>query len=210
MRPRKTLAERLEELTQNAAKRIEDSFNSLNLTFPPAKIILLILKHEKKLVLFAGDDENNLTRVKTYPILAASGNPGPKLRDGDLQIPEGIYKVDFLNPNSLYHLSLKLNYPNEFDRLKAQQDNRFSIGNNIMIHGNQVSRGCVAIGDEAIEEVFYLSAKSGRENIKVIISPVDFRINTIESALDTSNLPKWTSDLYKKISDEISKLPTDN
>ncbi|MGM0600379.1 MAG: L,D-transpeptidase family protein [Candidatus Rifleibacteriota bacterium] len=210
MKPRKTLSERLEELAQSAAKRIEDCFGSLDAAFPPAKIILLILKQEKRLEVFAGDSENDLTLITTYPILAASGHSGPKLRDGDLQIPEGIYKVDFLNPNSLYHLSLKLNYPNEFDRLKAQQDNRFTIGNNIMIHGNQVSRGCVAIGDEPIEEVFYLAAKSGRENIKVIISPVDFRTNSVETVLNSEKLPKWASELYKKISAEMSKLPADN
>jgi murein L,D-transpeptidase YafK len=207
MKPRKTFSERIEELEQSSAKRIKDSFVAANQAFPPAQIVLLILKQEKQLEVFTGENENELTRIKTYPILAASGKPGPKLRDGDLQIPEGIYKVDFLNPNSLYHLSLKLNYPNEFDRLKAQQDNRFSIGNNIMIHGNQVSRGCVAIGDEAIEEIFYLAAKTGREKIKVIISPVDFRVTSLEQALEAPKLPKWVSELYKKISDETSKLP---
>ena len=69
-----------------------------------------------------------------YPILAASGVLGPKLREGDKQVPEGIYGAEALNPNSKFHLSIRLNYPNTFDRRMAQSDGRTQLGGDIMIH----------------------------------------------------------------------------
>jgi hypothetical protein len=60
--------------------------------------------------------------LKTYPILAGSGTLGPKLVEGDGQVPEGLYRVESLNPNSSFHLALRVNYPNEFDRAKGKLD----------------------------------------------------------------------------------------
>ena len=65
-----------------------------------------------------------LELIKRYPITGFSGGPGLKLRDGDGQIPEGIYAVEYLNPNSHFHLSIKLNYPNAFDKAKGKADGR--------------------------------------------------------------------------------------
>ena len=52
-----------------------------------------------------------LELIKRYPFTGFSGGPGPKLREEDGQIPEGIYAIEYLNPNSQFHLSMKLNYP---------------------------------------------------------------------------------------------------
>jgi len=90
--------------------------------------------------------------------------------------------------------------------MKAQQDNRYSPGSNIMIHGNQVSNGCLAIGDQAIEDLFVLAAKVGIEKIKVIIAPFDFRKKDPAKALELPGLPKWAEELYNKISKELTDL----
>jgi murein L,D-transpeptidase YafK len=66
----------------------------------------------------------------------ASGGLGPKLGAGDRQGPERIYAIESLNPNSLFHLSMRLNYPNEFDQMRAKQDGRSDLGGDIMIHGS--------------------------------------------------------------------------
>ena len=113
--------------------------------------------------------------ARRYAMTAGSGGPGPKLREGDGQIPEGFYRVESLNPNSLYHLSLRLDYPNGFDRARAREDGRERLGGDIMIHGSNRSVGCVAIGDEGIEEVFCCAAKAGVENVSVAIAPYDMR-----------------------------------
>jgi murein L,D-transpeptidase YafK len=111
--------------------------------------------------------------IRDYYIQVASGGAGPKLRQGDRQVPEGIYRIVKLDPNSHYHLSMKLNYPNEFDLLHARQDGRKAPGSNILIHGKAVSIGCLAMGDEAIEELFVLTEHVGVEKVKVVIAPHD-------------------------------------
>src|SRR5438094_7344225 len=81
----------------------------------------------------------------------------------------------YLNPNSVAHLSLALDYPNDYDRTRAAEDGRDTLGGDIMIHGGSMSSGCVAIGDEAAEELFVLAADAGWRDAVVVLSPVDFR-----------------------------------
>ena len=99
-----------------------------------------------------------------YKMTAFSGKLGPKLKEGDRQIPEGIYCVEYMNPNSSYHLSFKVSYPNDFDKAMAEKEGRTNLGGDIMIHGSNATIGCVPIGDEGIEDVFYLVAKVGFKN----------------------------------------------
>lgn len=138
--------------------------------------------------------------VNAVAITAASGKSGPKLREGDRQVPEGVYKLVGLNPNSSYHLSMKLNYPNEFDRYWANKEGRTNPGSDIFIHGKAVSIGCIAVGDDAIEELFYIVHKVGIEKVKVVISPRDPRKNALAGNSDS---PEWTEELYKNIESEF-------
>jgi murein L,D-transpeptidase YafK len=113
--------------------------------------------------------------IHSYSVLAASGHNGPKLREGDRQVPEGFYRITSLNPNSSYHLSIKLNYPNAFDQQHADEEGRDHLGGDIFIHGKAASIGCLAMGDPAIEELFVMVEKVGRSNVQVIIAPHDPR-----------------------------------
>jgi len=149
-------------------------------------------------------DDHAYRLVRAYDILAASGTAGPKLRQGDRQVPEGVYHIAGLNPNSKFHLSLKLNYPNEFDLHHAAQEGRFDPGSDIFIHGKDVSIGCLAMGDDAIDELFVLTAQVGAENVKVVIAPHDPRKRPLEPHVN--GLPEWTDELYAMISDEIQAL----
>jgi murein L,D-transpeptidase YafK len=142
--------------------------------------------------------------IRTYPILAASGRLGPKLKEGDRQVPEGLYRIESLNPNSMFHLSLRLNYPNEFDRKQARLENRTNLGGDIMIHGSNASIGCLAMGDEAAEDLFILAAETGIDKVTVVLSPVDFRKKVFPKV--TYPLPEWTGILYEQIKQELSKL----
>jgi hypothetical protein len=118
--------------------------------------------------------------------------------------PEGIYRIEALNPNSHYHLSMKINYPNEFDLVHAWQEGRTDPGSDIFIHGRAASIGCLAMGDKVIEELFVLTAHVGAEKVKVIIAPYDPRISPLET--DSEELPEWTPELYSLISREIKAL----
>lgn len=114
--------------------------------------------------------------VTEYPMMGWSGTLGPKLAQGDRQIPEGVYGIDVLNPNSAYHLSMRVTYPNQRDLQRAQAAGVTDPGGDIYIHGRTMSIGCIAIGDDAIEELFYRVAKTGMDRTRVIIAPRDFRL----------------------------------
>ena len=97
----------------------------------------------------------------------------------------------------MFHLSLKVSYPNEFDRKQAIQDGRVNLGGDIMIHGGCATIGCIPIGDDAIEELFYFVAMIGKENTKVIIAPYDLRKGR-NRELETSSL-LWYGNLCADI-----------
>ncbi|MDP3008327.1 MAG: L,D-transpeptidase family protein [Methylococcales bacterium] len=189
----------------NATRKLNAYFTKAKVSFPPKEITLVALKQERKLELWARDNKE-LRLIHTYNIQAASGVAGPKLRLGDKQVPEGIYRVEGLNPNSHYHLSMKLNYPNEFDLLHAEMEGRTEPGSDIFIHGRAVSIGCLAMGDETIEELFILTTQIGAENVKVVIAPHDPRVTPLTT--NTAQLPLWTTELYANISREINALST--
>ena len=99
-------------------------FLQQHLAFPPKRIALLAFKQERKIELWVKDKKRQWHFIKTYPLTASSGGPGPKLRLGDGQIPEGIYQINVLNPYSSQHLSMMLNYPNAYDRYHGKVDLR--------------------------------------------------------------------------------------
>ena len=127
----KTVAERVAEFGASVDERLMPRFREVGVPYPPQRITLIGLKQEKLLELWASATNGQFRHVKTYPILAASGRLGPKLREGDRQVPEGLYKIESLNPNSSFHLSLRVNYPNEFDREKSAEEGRSKPGSDI-------------------------------------------------------------------------------
>ena len=154
------------------------------------------VKEDEVIELWARGDDQNWTLIWGYPILVGSGVLGPKLREGDLQIPEGVYGLEYLNPNSAFHLSMKINYPNEFDKKWAEIEGRAEPGSDIFIHGKDVSVGCLAVGDEAIQELFVLAAKIGLGQVRVIISLVDPRKKDLVMPDGSAD---WVGDLYENI-----------
>ena len=202
-----TVAERLDQFGTSAAQRLHAYFQQANLDFPPPKIALLAFKDSKQLQLYAPNKQGAWQWVHTYPIQAASGGLGPKLREGDKQVPEGLYQVELLNPNSLFHVSLRLNYPNAFDKQMAALDGREQLGGDIMIHGKAKSIGCLAMGDPAAEELFALAAWLGKDNLQVVIAPTDLR--QANAALP-DNVPAWTQELYAQLKRELANYPLNN
>jgi murein L,D-transpeptidase YafK len=203
--PPRTVAERVQQYGAQARSRLKPHFQRAQLSYPPKQVILVGLKAERLLQVYATDPTNGYHYVRSYRILAASGGPGPKLREGDGQVPEGIYPVELLNPNSRFHLSLRIGYPNAADRAQAEKEGRQKLGGDIMIHGSSVSIGCLAVGDEAAEDLFILAADTGLENLTVVLSPVDFRRGA--SVPKAAKLPDWTDSLYAQIKSRLAQLP---
>jgi len=202
---RATVAQRVKQYGDVARRRLQPHFAKAGIHYPPKQLVVVGLKAEMELQVYAADSDNTFRFVRGYPVLAASGVAGPKLREGDGQVPEGIYRIESLNPNSLFHLSLRINYPNDFDREQARKDGRTQLGGDIMIHGRAVSVGCLAMGDDAAEDLFVLAADTGLSNILVILSPVDFRQG--KSVPPGVTLPAWTEPLYTGIKSKLKELP---
>lgn len=200
-----TVEDVLDDFGDATSRKLKPYFAEANVAYPPREILLLALKEEKKLELWAKADDGGYRFIRDYDIQAASGKAGPKLRQGDKQVPEGVYRIVALNPNSHYHLSMKLNYPNAFDLRHANEEGRDNPGSDIFIHGKAASIGCLAMGDETIEELFVLTAQTGKENVKVVIAPRDPRLSPLESS-DLDGKPEWVSDLYAEIAREVSPL----
>ena len=123
---------------------------------------------------------------KTFRICKYSGGLGPKLRQGDRQSPEGFYRVgaSALNPNSQYHLSFNLGFPNEYDRAHGR------TGSYLMVHGNCVSIGCYAMTDKRIEEIYGLAEaalKNGQDYFQVHSFP--FRMT--DNNMRRHKLSEW-------------------
>lgn len=174
-------------------------FSKANVAYPPKQLSFVAIKETGVLEVWALNDQT-WSKINTYPIKAASGTLGPKLREGDKQVPEGIYKIVGLNPNSAYHLSMKLNYPNTFDQMWAEEEGRTEPGSNIFIHGKALSIGCLAMGDDAIEALFVLSHDVGIANIDVIIAPTDPRERALVPPVGSK---PWVSALYSTIEQKI-------
>jgi hypothetical protein len=187
----------LRDLGPGAEARLRPRVAAAGLPYPPPRLALLAFKAEKRLELWGATPAGAWARIRDYPILAASGSAGPKLREGDRQVPEGIYRIDALNPNSAYHLSMRLDYPNAFDRAQARREGRSNLGGDIFIHGSDRSIGCLALGDEAIEELFVLVARAGRDRAEVVIAPNDLRGGR-PAAANRPDLP-WLGALYDAI-----------
>lgn len=197
--------DRLAQFGARANARLAPHFAAAGAAFPPEEVTLLAFKDARVLQLYARGAGQSWTFVRTYPVLGSSGVLGPKLRAGDEQVPEGIYRVTLLNPNSRFHVSLRLDYPNEFDRRMARGEHRTNLGGDIMIHGKNVSAGCLAMGDEVAEDLFTLAAQVMPARVRVLISPTDFRQGAW--LMPVAGSPEWTADLYRLLEAELRQFP---
>lgn len=199
----RTVQQVLDQYAQKAEARFRSPCERAGVRYPPAQVYLLAFKTEKQLEVWAANATGKYYLIAAFPILAASGTTGPKRREGDRQVPEGFYRLTDLNPNSRYHLSIKVDYPNEEDkrreRVPAEQ-----LGGDIFIHGSNVSIGCLAIGNNHIEELFCLIAQVPQDKRRVLISPVDFRQKPDWKAPHASGEVRR---LYERIRVELKNFP---
>lgn len=197
-----TTGDRIAAFGELARERMRPAFEVAGVAYPPDAVTLVALKAARTLTVYAGPTTDTLKPIVTYPVLGQSGELGPKLREGDRQVPEGIYRIEGLNPNSKFYVSLRLNYPNDFDLRMATADRRTQPGSDIYIHGGTASIGCLAMGDPVIEELFTLAVDVGVENFQVIIAPDDLR----EKVVSPLGAPPWTGDLYEQIGEKLRGL----
>ncbi|MFN8325789.1 MAG: L,D-transpeptidase family protein [Flavobacteriaceae bacterium] len=204
LKEKQTIESVVEKYISKVKASLKKDFKKNNLSLDDFEMGILAFKKEQLLEIYVRKNETeNWKLLKKYNFTAFSGEIGPKLNNGDNQIPEGIYQMEYLNPNSRFHLSIKVSYPNSFDLEKAKLDKRTDLGGDIMIHGKSATIGCIPVGDKNIEEIFILATKAKNKNFPIIIAPHDFRTNkTFPEIVGIS----WDNELYKKISDELNNF----
>jgi murein L,D-transpeptidase YafK len=150
-------------------------------------VFLRALKEERQLEAWVRHREDGKYRLfRTWKVATQSGAPGPKLAEGDGQVPEGFYFVprSGMKPDSTFHLAFNVGYPNAYDRHHGR------TGSFIMIHGNRVSIGCLAMSDEKIEEIYTLcdaALTGGQKFFRVHFFP--FRMTDERMRKETDN--RW-------------------
>lgn len=144
-----------------------------------APVFMRVFKREFELELWMLKGERYV-HFATYPICKWSGRLGPKLKTGDRQAPEGFYSVDrtALNPNSQWHRSFNLGFPNPYDRAQGR------TGSFLMVHGGCGSIGCYAMTNPVIDEIWTLVTRAfdgGQQRFQVQVFP--FRMTERNLAL---------------------------
>lgn len=153
-------------------------------------ILVRLFKQEAELEVWKQDRSGRFALLKTYPICRWSGDLGPKVREGDRQAPEGFYSISpgQMNPQSAYYLSFNTGFPNAFDKALGR------TGSQLMVHGDCSSRGCYAMTDEQIAEIYSLGRESffgGQRAFQLQAYP--FRMTPVNMAKHRSNpnMPFW-------------------
>ncbi len=147
-------------------------------------ILVRIFKEESELEVWKQDTSGRFQILKVYPICRWSGDLGPKVHEGDRQAPEGFYAItpDLMNPNSNYYLAINTGFPNSYDKANGR------TGALLMIHGDCSSRGCYAMTDEQIGEIYSLARESflgGQHSFQIQAYP--FRMTPINMARHRTN-----------------------
>jgi murein L,D-transpeptidase YafK len=147
-------------------------------------ILVRIFKEESELEVWKQDTTGHFQILKVYPICRWSGDLGPKVYEGDRQAPEGFYTItpSLMNPNSNYYLAINTGFPNAYDRANDRH------GAFLMIHGDCSSRGCYAMTDEQIGEIYSLARESflgGQQSFQIQAYP--FRMTPVNMARHRTN-----------------------
>ena len=194
----KSIARVLKEHEPRVRAAYEPLCTAVGIQWPPRRIHFVAFKQELLLETWVANAEGPFARITTHPIQGSSGKLGPKTVSGDFQVPEGFYRINRLNPDSAFHLSLRVDYPNADDLANATVP-RNRMGGDIYVHGGHASVGCLAMGDRVIEELFCLAAHANPDERHILISPVDYRR---PDAFAPPTAP-WVEGLYARIAGKL-------
>ncbi|MBL9113980.1 MAG: 2-dehydro-3-deoxyphosphooctonate aldolase [Verrucomicrobiaceae bacterium] len=183
-----TPAQRIADVEQRRGNEVRSSLTTAGFKLGDLTYLRAIKEASVLEVWMQKRGEVRYSLYKAYPVARWSGTLGPKQKEGDLQAPEGCYAITrgLMHPASSYHLAMNIGYPNELDRSLGR------TGNLIMIHGKNVSLGCFAMTDPAIEEIYMIvdaALKNGQSSIPVHSFP--FRMDEARIASATADEMKW-------------------
>ncbi len=149
---------------------------AMNIDWNKVNIHMQAYKYERILEIWCkNNSDEKFQQFTSYEFCNTSGDLGPKRKEGDKQIPEGLYEINILNPYSSYYLSLGINYPNKSDIIRSDAT---KPGGEIYLHGGCATLGCIPITDDKIKELFILTEKAKNNHQKALtIHIYPFRMN---------------------------------
>ena len=204
--PKTKQNERIAEVRARVGPGLSRELSSLGFAMGN-QVFIRIFKEEREFELWLKPvGSATFVHWKTWPIAAMSGLLGPKLKEGDLQAPEGFYSVSAkaMNPESRFHLSFNIGYPNAFDRTHGR------TGGLIMVHGNKVSIGCFAMTDPVIEEIYLLAEAAlnhGQGEFCVHVFPFRMTDERMALAADSPWRSFWQDLRAGYENFEVSRVP---
>ena len=147
-------------------------------------ILIRAFKKESEIEIWKRTRAGTYALMKTYPVCRWSGRLGPKTREGDRQVPEGFYTVTpgQMNPNSAMWLSFNVGYPNPMERALGR------TGGDIMVHGTCSSRGCYAMTNEQMDEIYAVMREAFQGGQKVV------QFQSYPFRMTAENLAKFRND----------------
>jgi len=153
-------------------------------------IMIRIFKQENELEVWKRARTGKFEMLESFEICKWSGELGPKFKEGDRQAPEGFYEVTpgLMNPNSSYHLAFNLGFPNKFDRAHGR------TGSHLMVHGACSSRGCYAMTDAQVQDIFALARDSfagGQRSFQVQAFPFRMTAENMAKHRDSEHFAYW-------------------
>jgi murein L,D-transpeptidase YafK len=173
---------------------------------PGEAMVIRIFKQEKTLEVWKRTTAGQYKLFKSYEICAFSGDLGPKIQEGDRQSPEGFYTITpgLMNPRSNFYLAFNTGFPNKFDRAWGR------TGSDLMVHGDCSSRGCYAMTDQGIAEIYALARetfKGGNPSFQLQIFPFKMTPAKLAQQASSQHLAFWKNikqghDLF-----ELTKTP---
>jgi len=174
---------------------VKGYFAAKKLKYEQFSLFIRAFKKEQKLEVWIREKEKEtFALLHTYDFCAVSGTLGPKRKEGDYQIPEGVYSINHFNPLSNFYLSLGINYPNASDRILSDPK---TPGGSIYIHGNCVTIGCIPLTDDKIKELYVLAVEAkngGQDKIPVHIFPARLsaaELNALKTTFTAEAISFW-------------------
>ena len=191
-------------VTTRQLPRLEKEFQRSSFTLG-APIFIRIFKESHELELWVQRGER-FYLFKKYRIAYFSGGLGPKMREGDMQAPEGFYQVTpvRMNPRSNFHLAFNIGYPNEYDVI------HHASGGMIMVHGKQKSIGCFAMTDPIIEEIYVIAdqtLRAGEGSFQVHIFPFRMTPANLQRYANSPYIGFWKNMLHGYTLFELTHQP---
>ncbi|MBN9674067.1 L,D-transpeptidase family protein [Roseibium aggregatum] len=168
---------------------IKRKMTDLNMS-STSPIMIRIFKEESELEVWKQTRSGKYKLLEEFEICKWSGKLGPKFKEGDRQAPEGFYEItpSLMNPNSSYHLAFNLGYPNSYDRSHGR------TGSHLMVHGACSSRGCYAMTDEQVQDIYAMardSFKGGQRSFQVQAFPFKMTPENLARHRDSPHLDFW-------------------